>query len=703
MANIKTKIILRNDTLTRWNAVNPKLSAGEIGLAQLTNGKYEIRIGDGNKSWKDLIATNIEIPAANITGLSYVEYQLSALDTVEGEQAKFQLCGKNADNSWVALGNPLTIPEVDFSEVNAKIDGVAATVNTLSTETISNINASINSLTTVTDNILTTDIPAAKSELSAYTDKEVKGLSDEVYATIEGIKGAVATGVSFIGTVVELSTSDDGKGLYKLSNESEYIEAVNGGLALSGDAEFVWSDTTKSWVEFGDTGNLASKDFVSTKIDEVTNKHTEVASEDAKPTEGNVKGDTCVVKTQIGTTGKYSYTAYVWNGTTWAAMDGNYNASNVIFDENLTYTVQLGTLAKPSSGSATLETAGKSIEDLFKQILAEESKSLTIDKTWATSFSVANDQNQTGEVGSAISKTPKFELKSTDTPSWDSFGGINESGTKVTSTGSVLSGAILSGSTVLASKTGVTTNTTLTSYTLLTTTWTSSTFTDAGESRTVTATSYATGSTSKPITNLGNLVLSASTETNDKITGITKTAGYSTDDYTAAKGGFNATAITPSNSSQTVTAKGYRKGFFGYRKDGEAFLDLNNMTSDDIRSGIHATTFNFGTGNSGTSSAWPSKFTVPTGATQIIFAVPANAITADGGSHKYIKWNNLALGDWNFDNKGELRKITTKALMVNGAKADTAIEYAIWTIDSHVPFTAAADFNISYGKTSFQN
>jgi hypothetical protein len=553
MANITTKIILRNDSLARWNAVNPTLSAGEIGLALLENGKYELRVGNGLSAWQDLAATNIEVPVANVTGLPYVEYQLSSLETSDGEQAKFQLYGKTIAGEWKAIGdNALTIPEVDFSEVNAKIDGVAETVNDLSTVTIPGIENDVN-------DIKTNIIPNAKTELSAvlsaYTDTEVKGLSDEVYATIEGIKGAVATGVNFIGTVVELKTSDDGtKGLYKLSEGAEYAEAVNGGLALSGDAEFVWSDTTKSWVEFGDTGNLASKDFVSTKIDEVTNKHTEVASEDAKPTEGNVKGDTCVVKTQIGTTGKYSYTAYVWNGTTWAAMDGNYSASNVIFDEDLTYTAAIGAIAAPS-GSGTITAAGKSVEDLFKQILAKESTSLTIDTNWADSAFSASTNSITGEVGTTFTSTPVLTLKSgNDAPNWASYGGINASGNKVgqNETGSTLSGAILSGTTVLTSNTGITAaNKNIVQYTVPLTAWSSTTLSTTAISLTYTATSKATGSTSKPITNLGNLVLSGS------VTNILSTGGYTADNYNIAKGNFDAANVTVSNSSQTITARGY--------------------------------------------------------------------------------------------------------------------------------------------------
>lgn len=42
------------------------------------------------------------------------------------------------------------------------------------------------------------------------------------------------------------------------------------------------------------------------------------------------KDDIFVVKTLISGD-KYSYTAYVYNGSAWAAMDGNYNAESVYF------------------------------------------------------------------------------------------------------------------------------------------------------------------------------------------------------------------------------------------------------------------------------------------------------------------------------------------------------------------------------------
>ena len=56
------------------------------------------------------------------------------------------------------------------------------------------------------------------------------------------------------------------------------------------------------------------------------------------------KGDTAIVIKLIAGD-KKSYTAYVYNGENWAACDGNYRADNVYFDDDITYTVGIGTLA----------------------------------------------------------------------------------------------------------------------------------------------------------------------------------------------------------------------------------------------------------------------------------------------------------------------------------------------------------------------
>lgn len=73
------------------------------------------------------------------------------------------------------------------------------------------------------------------------------------------------------------------------------------------------------------------------------------------------KDDIFVVKALIAG-GKYSYTAYVYDGSVWAAMDGNYSAENVYFADDLTYTAAIGVLTVPSSGSGTIAASGKNVK-----------------------------------------------------------------------------------------------------------------------------------------------------------------------------------------------------------------------------------------------------------------------------------------------------------------------------------------------------
>ena len=110
-------------------------------------------------------------------------------------------------------------------------------------------------------------------------------------------------------------------------------------------------------------------------------------------------GDTAIVKRVI-TGDKTSYTAYVYDGG-WKAMDGNYRADNVYFDDDITYTVGIGTLAKPS-GSAKFAAKGKNVEQVFASLMAKEANP---SKTApAVSFS-AQDGFGTFEIGTTKNLT----------------------------------------------------------------------------------------------------------------------------------------------------------------------------------------------------------------------------------------------------------------------------------------------------------
>lgn len=80
-------------------------------------------------------------------------------------------------------------------------------------------------------------------------------------------------------------------------------------------------------------------------------------------------GDTAVL-IKVISGDKKSYTAFVYDNA-WKAMDGNYRADNVYFDDDITYTVAIGTLAQPS-GSAKFAAKGKNVEQVLSSLMAQE-------------------------------------------------------------------------------------------------------------------------------------------------------------------------------------------------------------------------------------------------------------------------------------------------------------------------------------------
>lgn len=143
-------------------------------------------------------------------------------------------------------------------------------------------------------------------------------------------------------------------------------------------------------------------------------------------------------------TQNYQYTAYVYgetaNGTEWKAMDGNYSASNVYFDDDFIFTTNVGTVTGVTS-SKTVDAAGKSVKQFFSGLFAKETH-----VTSATQPSVSITLTGAGnyEVGTTVSPsfTASFEdgkytygpeptgatvttwaITSTDNESWSSASG----------------------------------------------------------------------------------------------------------------------------------------------------------------------------------------------------------------------------------------------------------------------------------------
>ena len=125
-------------------------------------------------------------------------------------------------------------------------------------------------------------------------------------------------------------------------------------------------DGAKTWAELKYAGGDAAQNF-----DVVPeNEETDVAAITRVVGAAELHvGDTAIVKRVISGD-KTSYTAYVYDGE-WKAMDGNYRADNVYFDDDITYTVAIGTLAQPS-GSAKFAAKGKNVEQVLSSLMAQE-------------------------------------------------------------------------------------------------------------------------------------------------------------------------------------------------------------------------------------------------------------------------------------------------------------------------------------------
>lgn len=127
---------------------------------------------------------------------------------------------------------------------------------------------------------------------------------------------------------------------------------------------------------------------------------------------GEVVGDMGIVRAVINGDVK-SHTAYVWNGTAWEAMDGNYDADNVYFDSNLVMTANIGVQSLGSASSKDLNTAGKSLKQVLSMILAKEEKPTITSNPSVTTY-IKNDSNA-GTSNSNIS----VEAGTTVTPYWN--------------------------------------------------------------------------------------------------------------------------------------------------------------------------------------------------------------------------------------------------------------------------------------------
>ena len=155
-------------------------------------------------------------------------------------------------------------------------------------------------------------------------------------------------------------------------------------------------DTTKNEIRIGDGEHTweglkiagADQAAIQALIDQAEDKVTVVQAGDGTIDEALAtiaapsQGDMAIVEQKFGAVEKAdgtrtSRTAYSYDGAKWCAMDGNYNAKNVYFDGDFTYTNAIGAIGAPSGGSGKLAASGMSVEAFMASILAKEANPST--------------------------------------------------------------------------------------------------------------------------------------------------------------------------------------------------------------------------------------------------------------------------------------------------------------------------------------
>ena len=180
-----------------------------------------------------------------------------------------------------------------------------------------------------------------------------------------------------------------------LTNKSAVLLKGEIGIEFlaNGKVKMKVGDGTKTWEQLPYFGGEGNRVFQVGSLSEIT--ETDLAI-----------GDIAIVKSVIFTdaenesNNKYSYTSYVYNGSAWAAMDGNYNADNVYFSDDMMVTKEIGYITL-TNGQGTIPSRGKNLSEVFEAMFVKEQNPTTTQPSVNLTFSKAGAY----EVGTVVSPT----------------------------------------------------------------------------------------------------------------------------------------------------------------------------------------------------------------------------------------------------------------------------------------------------------
>lgn len=372
--------------------------------------------------------------------------------------------------------------------------------------------------------------------------------------------------------------------------------------------------------------------------------------------EGNVeevnKDDIFIVKHKIAE-GNYSHTAYVYNGTAWAAMDGNYNAENVYFDEDMLFTYAFGKY-KLSNGNVTIPSAGKNLKEL---LMGAHVDIINPTKT-APGFSLSSSGNISQEVGTTYTLPT---ATATFTDGKYSYGYVDAEGKKVSGTNTAAGITASEIEVTCDQSTDVKTVTnansaklTMTSSNLKDTELQDLLVDDTSITYNFTAECTYPASTRTPTNNVG--------ETSNSETGV---------EYTPQAGGsWTIDAGTKKTASATVS--GWRRMFMGTINDDTTALDsavIRGLTLVNEQASKSA-----------------KEFTVPKGAKRIVVAYP-KAYTSAAPKFEYFTMS--------WEGAPGFTKVADVQVADARGYSNGMVDYTVYVFTHAATFEAATNYRVT--------
>lgn len=278
MANttIKTRILLRNDTLANWTNSELVLAKGEVAIATVGENLAEVRVGTGSSTWTTALKLNVD--ASQVSGI---------VDLIRGTSKQYKVVAGENDNSWklqeasLSGGNWTDVTgsewTVNFSEINDAISDLTADIDYLSgaidavSGAVDIVSAGVDVISGSVD-FLSSELSTTQDSLRAVSSDYLKASDFNTISTAIGLDAASSTNkVATLSDIADLAGAMHFRGAVT-PNEGEtdlaalarvIDDPASGDVAIitSTSKEYVYNGT--SWIELGDEVLYATKAEVS--------------------------------------------------------------------------------------------------------------------------------------------------------------------------------------------------------------------------------------------------------------------------------------------------------------------------------------------------------------------------------------------------------------------------------------------------------